>query len=261
VRGAVAELLVYRHLLVMLAWRDIRVRYKQSVIGILWAVLMPVLIVTAGVLVRYAFTFAPGRSVTSADVASIAVKALPWAFFLASVRAATVSLTNNRALITKVYCPREVFPLAAVLACLLDFVVGVPVLAVLLVLTGTGVSVHALWVPLLLALLVLLVTATGLLLSCANVFLRDVRYLVEVILTFGIFFTPVFYSADMLAPWTPLLLLNPLAPLLEGLRDALVLHVPPDPLWVAYSGLVALAGSAAAWWVFDRAEPLFAERI
>ncbi len=255
------ELLEYRHLLLMLAWRDIRIRYKQTVMGFLWALLMPALIVVAGILVRKVFSVAQGAPMDAMTSASVAVRALPWAFLVGSIRFATVSLTGNSTLVTKVYFPREVLPLAAVLANLFDLAVAAAVLAVVLAVAGIAPSVHLAWVPVLLTLLVLMTAAAGMLLACANLFFRDVKYLVEVVLTFGIFFTPVLYDARMIGDWAPLLVANPVGAVLEALNDAVVLQARPDLFWVAYAAAWAVGGFLLAAAVFHRAEPLFAERV
>jgi homopolymeric O-antigen transport system permease protein len=255
------ELVEYRHLLFMLTWRDIRIRYKQTVMGFLWALLMPALIVAGGILVKKAFAAGQGVPLDAADIASVSVKALPWAFVVASIRFATGSLTGNATLLTKVYFPREVLPLSAVLANLVDFAVAVVVLAVVLPVFGVTPSVQLAWVPVILILLVLVTAAAGLLLACANLFFRDVKYLLEVVLTFGILFTPVFYDVRMMGSWGPLLLVNPVGALLEALNDAIVLHVSPDPFWLTYAAVWAVPGFLIASAIFDRAEPLFAERV
>ena len=126
------ELLHYRELLYMLAYRDIKVRYKQSIMGLMWAILMPVLIVGAGVVIRYAYAFASGKPLESGDIASVAVKSLPWAFLVSSIRFSCTSLTNNQNLVTKVYFPKEVFPIAAVMASLFDFLVASGALVIFL---------------------------------------------------------------------------------------------------------------------------------
>lgn len=255
------ELVEYRHLLFMLTWRDIRVRYKQTAMGLLWALLMPALIVAAGIVVKRAFASSGSAPITAAAVASVSVKALPWAFVVASLRFATSSLTNNPTLLTKIYFPREVLPLAAVLANLFDFGVATAVLAVVLAVSGLAPSVHLVWVPLLLFLLVLMTAAAGMLLACANLFFRDVKYLLEVVLTFGIFFTPVLYDVRMVGSWAPWLLANPVASILESLNDAVVLHTAPDPFWVAYAAVWSVVGFALASVIFSRTEPAFAERV
>jgi ABC-type polysaccharide/polyol phosphate export permease len=245
----------------MLTWRDIRIRYKQTVMGFLWALLMPALIVAGGIVVKKAFAVAQGIPLDAAAIASVSVKALPWAFAVASIRFATVSLSGNATLLTKVYFPREVLPLSAVLANLFDFAVAAVALAVVLAVLDIAPSIQLAWVPLILLLLVLVTAAAGMLLACANLFFRDVKYLIEVVLTFGILFTPVFYDVRMMGSWAPVLLVNPIGALLEALNDAIVLHARPDPFWLAYAAVWAVPGFLVASAIFHRAEPLFAERV
>jgi len=251
----------YKDLLFMLTWRDIKIRYKQSIMGFAWAILMPVLIVGSGLIVMVAFSTLSGKPVNKVDILSVAIKAVPWAFFVGGLRFATNSLVMNKELVTKIYFPREILPLASVLAGLFDFVVAGGALAVTLVVVHVGFSFNLLWVPVYLALLLLLTAGFGILLACANLFFRDVKYLVEVVLTYGIFFTPVFYSASTLGKWGPLLLLNPVGPILEGLRDTVILHKSPDLRWLAYSAIWSVLGCLLCWKIFQRAESSFAESI
>jgi lipopolysaccharide transport system permease protein len=255
------ELYKYRELLYMLAYRDIKVRYKQSVMGILWAILMPVLIVMAGVVVRYAYALTSGKHLETADIVSVAVKSLPWAFLVSSIKFGCNSLTNNQNLVTKIYFPKEIFPMAAVLASLFDFFVASGALVILLVVTRTGWSVYLLWTPVLLLTLVILATGVGLIVSAASLFFRDVKYIVEVFLTFGIFFTPVFFDVRMFGDKGKWLLLNPVAPILEGLSACIARRQSPGLVWLAYSlgfGTVALFGG---YLFFKHLEPAFAESI
>ena len=251
----------YRDLLWMLTSRDIKIRYKQSIMGFAWAILMPVLIVGSGLIVMVAFSTLSGKPVNRVDVLSVAVKAVPWAFFVSGLRFATSSLITNKDLVTKIYFPREILPLASVLACSFDFAVAGGVLALILAGVRVGVSLAVLWVPLYLVLLFLLTAAIGIFLACANLFFRDVKYLVEVVLTYGIFLTPVFYSASTLGKWGPILLLNPVGPILEGLRDTIVLHKTPDVQWLVYSAAWAVGGCFISWRIFKRTEPSFAESV
>lgn len=255
------ELVHYRELLYILTWRDIKIRYKQSVMGFMWAVFMPMLIVAAGIIMKLAFSFISGKPFNFVDLASIAVKALPWSFFIGSIRFATICLTANSNLVSKIYFPREIFPLAAVLANLFDFVIASSVLTVILIFANIGISANILYLPLLLLLLVVLTAGIAFVLSCANLFFRDVKYIVEVILTFAIFFTPVFYEASLFGKWSTLLLMNPVGALLEAINTVVVLHQPPDPFWLAYAATFSLSLFVTSWFVFHRSEFLFAERI
>jgi len=255
------ELGRYRDLLYMLAWRDITIKYKQSIMGFMWAIFMPLLIVSAGIIVRYAFSRLSGEPLVWKDVAEVSVKAVPWAFFVSSLRFSTLSLIANTNLVTKIYFPRELFPLAAVLSQLFDLVVAAVALAILLAVAGIGVSIQLLWVPVLVVLLVALVLALGFLFSALALFFRDVKYLVEVVLTFGIFFTPVFYNVELFGEWAPFLLLNPLAPILEGLGACIVHQEAPALGWIAYSAAFSIVGLVLSFKMFKTLEPSFAEYI
>ncbi|HEY6903610.1 MAG TPA: ABC transporter permease [Candidatus Acidoferrales bacterium] len=255
------EIFQYRDLLYMLTWRDIKVRYKQSAMGFLWAILMPLLIVGAGVLVRMAFSMGSKQHLSMAEFSGIALKSLPWAFFVSAVKFGTNSMVSNPNLVTKIYFPREVFPLAAVLASLFDASIASVVTLVFLVFCGVGISIQLLWTPAILVLIVLFTAALAMFLSCANLFFRDVKYLVDVFLTFGIFFTPVFYDARMLGKWEPFLLLNPLSSLLEALNRTVVLHQAPLFSWLSYAACCTVLSLIGAWTVFNRAEAHFAEII
>jgi ABC-type polysaccharide/polyol phosphate export permease len=245
----------------MITWREIKVKYKQSVMGMLWAVLMPLVIVCAGLIVRFAFTTVSGAPLVLSDLTSVAVKAAPWAFFVSALRFGTNSLIANTNLVTKIYLPRLVFPLAAVLSQLLDFCVAAVVVSVLMVVAGAGVSMHLLWLPLLLGLLILLAASLAIMCSAASLFLRDVKYLVEMFLTFAIFFTPVFYETSLFGHWAPLLLLNPVSPLLEGIATTVILHRAPSLPWLAYSVVCTGGLCTAALALFKKLEPFFAESV
>jgi lipopolysaccharide transport system permease protein len=255
------DLAHYRELLLMLAWRDIKIRYKQSVMGFFWAILLPLIIVGAGLLVRLAFSVGSKEHLSAGHLASVALKSLPWAFFVSALKFSTNSLVGNYNLVTKIYFPREVFPIAAVLASLFDAVIASTVIIVVLVLARVGVSIELLWMPVLVLLTILWTAALAIFLSCANLFFRDVKYLVDVALTFGIFFTPVFYDARALGKWAPLVLLNPLGALLEAMNDVVVHHRDPSAFWLGYAACWSVLGLFAAWRIFDRAEGSFAESI
>lgn len=275
-----AELLQYRELLWQMVLRDLKIRYKQAVMGFAWAVLMPLVIVAAGVLVKFAMAQVAGDTVNGHDISGMAIKALGWAFFVGTVGFAVNSLTGNINLVTKIYFPREVFPLSAVVTQLFDTTIGgLGITTVLLLLARTGISLHWFWAIPLAVLLVFFTAAVAFLLSCANVFFRDVKYIVQVILTFGIFFTPVFYEPQSFgAAGCRLMMLNPLTPLLEGLRLAIVEHhnllsslvvLSPrgveilawSPWYLAYSVAWSFLGLVGAWWLFHKLEFVYAEYI
>jgi lipopolysaccharide transport system permease protein len=275
---AVDELWKYRELLYQLMLRDIRIRYKQAVMGFAWAILMPALIVAAGTLVRFAMAYVGGGHVSHNAIAGMAVKALPWAFFVGAIGFATTSLTGNLPLVSKIYFPREVLPLSATLAQSFDSTIGAVTVGIALPLLGVHYGLTALWAPVLAVLIFCTTAGAALFLGCANLFFRDVKYIVQVLLTFGIFFTPVFFEPRMFGPLgARAMMLNPLAPLLEGLRLSvveghnllvpLVLATPKgdvivwSPWYLAYGAAWAILGLIASVLVFHRTEGKFAEYV
>jgi len=255
------RLLDRKELLYLLTWRDIRVRYKQSLMGLMWAVLMPAIIVFAGALVRIGAARLTETSVTVDDIASVMVRAVAWAFFVGAVRFGTNSLIANPSLVTKIAFPKEVFPVAAVLSSAFDFLVAATVIVAVLLAIGWRPTPEALWAFPLVLLLAAFTIGLTLLLSALNLFYRDVKYLVEVLLTYAIFFTPVLFPASFAGDWQTVVLLNPLAPILEALSDAVVMHHAPSPLWTGYSVAASLVVLSAGYWLFKRLEGQFAERL
>jgi ABC-type polysaccharide/polyol phosphate export permease len=274
-RTVVREVLERRDLVRQFVLRDIRVRYKQAVFGFAWALLVPCMIIVAGLAVRIAIAHAAGLSLTTNQVAGMAVKSVPWAFFVGCIGAGTLCLTANLALVTKVYFPRLVLPLSSVLAQSFDSLIGLALLTVVLPVLGVTPSWQLLWVPLLLVLLWTLALTLAVFLSCANLFFRDVKYLVQVFLTFGIFVTPVLVEAGMFGKRiAPIVMLNPVAPILEGLRLSVVVHhnllenytgskgfVVWQPWYLAYVAAWAFGGLVLSVIMFHRSERRFAELV
>ena len=260
-------------LLGQLVRRDITIRYKQAFFGFAWAVLVPMVIVVAGLSVRVALAHAAGRTLSTGQMAGIAVKSVPWAFFVGCINTTTPSLVGNMSLVTKIRFPREVLPLAAVLAQTFDSSIGIIISLLTLPFLGVHPGPTALWAPFLLFLLWLFAFSLGLLLSCANLFFRDVKYLVQVFLTFGIFVTPVLLDAPMFGRLgSRLIMLNPVAPILEGLRLSVIEHhnllkplAAPQgfPFWDAGNLWYCVACTFGLFFtasiIFHRAEERFAE--
>lgn len=257
----ILRLYKYRELLYLFAWRDIRVRYKQSIMGLLWAILMPMLIVGAGALVRVGASKLSGSPVTAEDMGSVMVRAVIWAFFVSAIRFGTNCLVGNANLVTKIAFPKEVFPLSAVLSSLFDFAVAAAVVAIVLPLMGIKLTVMALWFIPLLFLMSIQAVGLCLVLSATNLFFRDVKYLVEIFLTYAIFFTPVLYPADIVGKWQSIIMLNPISPLLEAMSDSVISGTSPDPFWTGYSAVFSAGILLFGYWLFKQLEAKFAESI
>src|SRR4051812_29726878 len=179
-REMIGELVRSRDLLWQMTLRDLRIRYKQAALGVGWALLMPCLIVAAGFIVKYAMAQMAGLPIEGKQFASVALKALPWSLFVGAVGFATVSLTSNLNLVTKIYFPREVFPLAALFTQMIDSSIGCAAVAVLVVVLQAATwSVNLLWVLPLVLLAVLLTAGGGLVFSLAQPFLPRLRYFVH----------------------------------------------------------------------------------
>lgn len=221
--GILHELWDSRELLFQFVQRDLTVRYAQAVMGFAWALLMPVLIVGAGLVFRVVLSTLSGGPLGGADIASLAVKSLPWAFFSGGLSIATQSVITNSNLIGKIYFPREALPIATVIAQCTDLAIGLAVLLAIVPFLGMHFTLNALYAGLLLVLLVIFTAGCALLLSCANLFYRDVKYIVQVILSFGVFATPVFFEPQMLGPkGARIMLALPLSPFIQGLDIAMV---------------------------------------
>jgi ABC-type polysaccharide/polyol phosphate export permease len=277
-KSATIEVWEHRELLEQLTRRDIKLRYKQAAMGFAWAIFMPCLIVLSGLIIRFAMAQISGQTLKRVDVANIAIKGVGWAFFVGALGFATASLVGNSNLVTKIYFPREVLPLSSVGAQAFDTSIGLLTLIVILPFLGVRLHPSFVWIPLLLLLLVLFTTGVSLFLSCANLFFRDVKYIVQVVLMFGIFFTPIFFEPSMLgARGAYLAMLNPLTGILEGLRLSVVqghnLIYPLSvvvkgverPVWepweLVYSGVFAIVAVFGAAVMFRRLQHLFAEYV
>jgi lipopolysaccharide transport system permease protein len=277
-KGASIEVWQHRELLEQLTKRDIKLRYKQAAMGFAWAIFMPCLIVLSGLIIRFAMAQISGQALHAKDIANIAVKGVGWAFFVGALGFATASLISNSNLVTKIYFPREVLPLSSVAAQGFDTSIGLLTLVVILPFLGVRLHTSFVWIPLLLFLLVTFTTGVSMFLSCANLFFRDVKYIVQVVLMFGIFFTPLFFEPAMLGPRGAMLaIINPLTGILEGLRLAVVdgrdlLHPIMgmvkgvereiwNPWELVYSAVCAVSILLGSTLMFRRLQPLFAEYV
>ncbi|MBI2756434.1 MAG: ABC transporter permease [Chloroflexi bacterium] len=222
------EAWVYRELLFFLVWRDVKVRYKQTALGALWAVLQPVLTMVVftvflGRLARVPSDGVPYEVFTFAAL-------LPWQLFAHALSESGNSLVANQHLLTKVYFPRLVIPTSAVLAGLVDYGIQLVVLLAMIVLYGIAITPLVLLAPVFAVLGVAAALGAGLWLSALNVRYRDVRYTLPFLVQVGLFATPVAYPSSLLPePWRTVYGLNPMAGVVEGTRWALV-GAPAPPL-------------------------------
>lgn len=253
-----ADVWRYRELLGFLAWRDLAVRYKQTAIGVAWALLRPALIL----LVFVAFRRIAGlesRGVPDALLVLAAV--LPWQFFSTALSESASSLVANANLVSKVYFPRLIVPLATVATACVDFAITFALLALLMAAHGVAPGAQVVALPLFFALACAFSIGLGLLLAALNVEYRDFRYVVPFIVQFGLFVSPIAFStADVPERWRALYALNPMVGVIDGFRWAL-LGTPLDLALVAISCAVAGAFVVLGVWYFRRTEREFADVI
>ena len=258
VREIVREQFEYRELLFQMTMRDLLIRYKQTVMGFGWAIFMPLVntVVFSVIFTRVAPIDA-GMPYPLFAYCGLLV----WNFSAASFRLAVNSLTSNVNLVTKVYFPREIFPLSAVLVSLVDLAVGSLVLVGMMIYYRVAPSWTILMLPAVILVHVTLTVALALVLAMANLLYRDVKYLFEIVLTVWMFGTSVLYPVNAVSGRLGTVMrLNPMTAIIDAYR-AVVLkgQWPPPPFTGA--ALAAVVMLAAAWVIFHRAEYQFAENI
>lgn len=262
----------YRELTWMLAWRDIRVRYKHTLLGAAWAVAPPLM-------TMFIFTFIFGTVVgieksrlTGSDSIPYALFALaglvPWMFFANGLSSAVSSLTANRQLVTKIYFPREVFPLASVMSAVVDFAVS------MLALLGLGIYLHfngawafqihpaIAWLPLVIAVQLVLMIGLSFLLSMANLYYRDVGLIFRSFIQLWLFGTCVVYNLEPTAGWKRMLIqLNPMTPIIRAYRDCLITGQAPIDASFVGAAVTSIGILMVGWSWFRHCEFDFAEHI
>jgi lipopolysaccharide transport system permease protein len=254
------ELWEYRELLYFLTWRDIKIRYKQTVLGAAWAIIQPVFMMVVFSLFFGKLAKIPSDGIPYPVFAFSGL--LPWQLFASAVSDASNSLVGNQGLITKVYFPRLVIPISAVLSGLIDFVVALVVLIGLIIWYGIVPSWRIVTVPGFILLAMFTALAVGLWLSALSVQYRDVRYVIGFLVQFWLFATPVAYPSSIIPEqWRAVYALNPMAGVVEGFRWALLgkSSALGSMLWVSI-GVVLITLSGGLYY-FRRMEQQFADIV
>ena len=234
------ELWQYRELLYFFVWRDIKVRYKQTVIGAAWAILQPVLTMLVFSLFFGRLAKIPSQGLPYPIFYYCAL--LPWMYFATAMQAATNVVVEQQRVITKVYFPRVILPISSVLSGLLDFAISFGVFSVLMIYYRIVPTRAVVWLPAFTLLAILTALGVGLWLSALNALYRDVRYVLPFLVQFWMFASPVAYPSSLVpARWRWFYGLNPMTGVIEGFRWALTGHgQPPGVLLAASSAAVAL---------------------
>lgn len=248
-----------RELLYFLIWRDLKVRYAQTALGAAWAVLQPLSMM---LLFTVLFSrFSDFRSSPAPYPLFAYAALLPWTFFSNATTHGAHSLVGSAHILTKVYFPRVLIPLAAVLSCLVDLLLGLTMLVPLMAFYRTAPGWHLLWLPVTIALTMVVALGAGIWISAVNVRYRDVRFALPFVIQLWLFASPVFYSTDQLpARWQWVAALNPVAAPIEAFRASL-LGLPIDGGLLLTSGGATLLLLAAAALTFRRVEGSFADIV
>lgn len=259
IREMVSEQVEYRELLYQMTMRDIRLRYKQTVMGFGWAIFMPLL--NTAIFSVIFMRVAPIETGVPYPIFAYC-GLLAWNFFAVSLRFSVNSLTSNSSLVTKVYFPREIFPLSSILVCFVDFAVGAIVLIGMMAYYHIHVTPAILFLPVVLFVLFIFTSAIALLLAMGNLFYRDIKYLFEVSITVWMFGTAVLYPAELVTGRVGTLMrLNPMTPIVEAFRTVILRGELPPPAPFLFATLLSVVLFMGGWLLFHRAEFQFAENI
>jgi ABC-type polysaccharide/polyol phosphate export permease len=257
-RDMIDEQVEFRELLYQITARDLLLRYKQTVMGVAWALLMPLL--NTAIFSVIFMKVAPLDTPVPYPLFAFC-GLLVWNFTASSLRFAVTSLTANTNLVTKVYFPREIFPFAAVAVSLVDFAIASVVLLAMLLYYDVALTGAVLFLPLILIVHTMLTMALALLLAMGNLFYRDVKYVFEVVLTVWMFASAVVYPTDALqGPLGALIRGNPMTGIVEAYRHVLLLGAAP-PWEFVPAAVLSIVLFPLAWLCFHRSEFRFAENI
>jgi lipopolysaccharide transport system permease protein len=254
------DLWEYRELLYFLVWRDVKVRYKQTVLGAAWAIIQPFFTMVVFSLFFGQLAKMPSDGIPYPIFSYAAL--VPWTFFASGLGQSSNSLVGSANLITKVYFPRLVMPISSVISGTVDFVLAFIVLLGMMLFYGIVPTINVIWLPLLLLLALVAALGVGLWLSAMNVQFRDVRYVVPFLTQFWLFATPIAYPSSLLSePWRTLYGLNPMVGVVEGFRWALLGTNTAPGLVIIASSLAALFLLVSGAFYFRRMEKTFADVV
>lgn len=252
------EIYNYRELLKTNIKKEIRGKYKGSWLGVLWTFLNPLLMLAV-----YAFVFPYILRVNVDNYTIFMIVALiPWNFFTTAIQSGTGSVVANGNILKKVYFPREIIPISITTSQLVNFLITCIIMAVFIIFSGVGFSVHALLFPLLVLIQYILILGLTFILSALTVFVRDIDHFVSVILMLGFYATPIVYQGEMLPKKFQIFLkLNPMAQLVETYRSILYYHRLPDMTMLVVWGLGSVALLVVGYLIFKKLEKSFVEEL
>jgi len=254
------ELWAFRELLYFLAWRDVKVRYKQTLIGVIWAVLQPLLTMLVFTVLFGRIAKIPSDGVPYPIFVYIGL--LPWQYFASVLTKSTNSMVGSAQMIKKIYFPRLIMPASTAFAALLDLLIASILLGFLMVYYGVSVSPGALLIPLLLILTLMNAIGFGMWFSALNVRYRDIQYALPFIVQIWMFATPVIYPSSIFGNrYSWMLAFNPMGGVIEAFRPAILGHLPIPWMSLAISSTVGIIVFISGMYYFRRVERYFADVI
>lgn len=253
------DLWVYRELLYFLTWREIKVRYKQTVLGFAWAILQPFFMMVVFTLFFGNLAKIPSEGIPYPLFSYAAL--LPWTLFAEGINRSSTSMVSNVNLIQKVYCPRLVMPLSGILSPLVDFAVAFIILIGMMFYFGYPPTINMLWLPAFILLALVTSLGVGLWFSAINVKYRDVRYVIPFLIQLWLFASPVVYSSSLLPEKYQVIYgLNPMAGVIEGFRWTILGTEPPGSL-ITVSIIIVIVLVISGAYYFRHNEKIFADVI
>ena len=256
----IRELVDYRELLWSWVVRNIKVRYKQSLLGVAWAILQPL-----STTIIMAVVFSRIIRITTDGIPPLIFyysAFLPWTFSSTSISLGTSCLIANMNLVTKIYFPREILPISVVIASFVDFVIGTVILVVMMVFYRVPLGISWAWLPVLLAIQLMLTLGIVLFASALNVFYRDIRFVVPLGMQLWMYLTPIIYPLSMVPEqFRGLYMLNPMAGLIDSYRRIVLQARWPDTTYLLTAAIISVIVFLLAYVYFKRAEAVFADII
>ncbi len=256
----IKELIAFRELLFTWTKRDFKVRYSQSILGAAWAIIQPLSLMIVFSVIFSTFLKVPTDGIPYPVFAYTAL--LPWTFFSNSLSFAIPSLVSNMNLVSKIFFPREILPLSAIFVCLIDFLISVSILVLLFVWYRTPIGWNALLVPFVLLIQIVLIYGISLLASAVNVFYRDVRFVIPLVLQVWMYLSPVIYPTSLVPEWLkPFYFINPMAVIIDTYRRLLLYQQMPDWPYLGLATVMSFALLFIAYRYFKTSEREFADLI
>ncbi len=256
----IRELIRYRELVFMWSARSVKVRYKQTLLGILWAIFRPFATMVVFTVIFSKFFQVPSEGIPYPIFSYSAL--VPWMFFATSITTGVPSLVYNIGIVTKIYFPREVIPLSSIGAAFVDFVIAFIILIGMMIFYNVAITLWIFLLPVLIVIQVMLAVGISLFASAANVFYRDVRFIFEVGMQLWMYLSPVIYSVEAVPQkfiW--LYMANPMAPIIDSYRRILIAGQPPQWKFLIMAASISLVIFLGGYSYFKKMEEKFADII